>query len=94
MAILLSMFIVGSILILYSLVNGLVMSLLWAWFMVPIFHLPALTIPGAIGVSLLISYCTYEGRKDDTATMHDHLSRLVAKPLCGLLVGWIVHLFL
>lgn len=41
-----------------SVLRGYVLSILWAWFMVPIFHLPELTIVQAIGVSFVVSFFT------------------------------------
>jgi hypothetical protein len=40
--------------------NAWVVSVLWKWFMVPIFHLPVLTIPMAIGTVLVINYLIKE----------------------------------
>lgn len=38
-----------------ALVEGAGLSLLWAWFIVPTFGLPALTITRAIGIALLVT---------------------------------------
>lgn len=42
------------------LLRGLVLSVLWGWFAVPIFHLPELSIPQAIGLSILVSMLCYQ----------------------------------
>lgn len=36
-----------------AIVKGYVLKMLWTWFIVPVFHLPALTISQAIGISVL-----------------------------------------
>ena len=35
--------------------RGYVLSVLWAWFIVPLFGLPALSIPLAIGLMVIVS---------------------------------------
>lgn len=41
-----------------TLVSGLVLAVLWGWFIVPIFKLPELTTVQAIGVGYVVSYLT------------------------------------
>lgn len=41
--------------ILSSISYGLVIPIMWAWFIIPVFHLPALTFWYAIGIYLTIS---------------------------------------
>jgi hypothetical protein len=40
--------------------NAFVLKMLWGWFVAPIFHLPTLTIPVAIGISLIVGILTYQ----------------------------------
>ena len=40
--------------------RGWVLALGWAWFMVPTFALPALSIPAALGISGLLSFTTFQ----------------------------------
>lgn len=47
-----------------SLFGGYVLSKLWEWFVVYTFNQPTLSVVNAMGVSLLISYATYKGKKD------------------------------
>ena len=39
-----------------SVVNGITLSIIWGWFMVPIFGLPALNVPQAIAVTLVVGF--------------------------------------
>ncbi len=79
-----------------AVVNGWVLSILWGWFMVPTFGLPALSIPAAIGVALVVHYLTSEfnDAKDPERKWYVPLIYALTKPLCALLVGAIVHSFL
>lgn len=41
-----------------AILDGWVLSILWGWFMVPVFHLPPITIVPAIGIVLTIGFLT------------------------------------
>ena len=45
------------------LVHGYVLSILWGWFIVPQFGLPALSLASAVGVSLVTGYMS-SGRRN------------------------------
>lgn len=47
--------VLAAIIVAGVLLDGMVASLLWNWFMVPIFNLPKLNIPEAIGLTLVVS---------------------------------------
>lgn len=78
--------------------SGYVLSILWGWFMVPVFHLPVLSIPTAIGIALVIGYLTKQSTSDlEKKEDHKWYSAFVeafTKPAVSLLVGWIVKQFL
>jgi phosphate/sulfate permease len=42
-----------------SIIDGYVMKILWSWFVVPVFHLPLLSVAQAIGISIVIDVFTY-----------------------------------
>ncbi len=82
--------------------SGYVLSILWGWFLVPVFAVPVLSVPAAIGVALVVSYLTHqffescvenEGRKDFTKRIWHHVGFLLFKPAIALLMGWIVMKF-
>jgi len=84
-------------------INGWVLSLLWRWFLVP-FDFPVLSIPQAIGISLVIGFLTHQVPhkhcKDDRSK-DDKLTDSIAEnaaflvfPLFALGVGWIVVQFI
>ncbi len=76
--------------------SGLVLSILWGWFAVPTFGLPPLSIPAAIGVSMIASYLTYQyGLKaEDDKDATKALMNVALRPLVALMVGWVVHQFM
>lgn len=90
-------------------VNGLVLSVLWGWFMVPAFGLPPLGIAMAVGIAMTVRWVTWQvpGNKSDAMKAieeeTDNWEKLkmglkeAAKPffraLGVLAIGWLVHLF-
>lgn len=81
----------------HSLLYGYALSVLWGWFMVPLFNAPPLSIAAAIGVATIVTLLTYKMRKEDV-TGDDLTPRqtgkvmllLAAHPLFALALGWIV----
>lgn len=76
--------------------SGFVLSILWGWFFVPSLGLPALSVPSAIGIALVISYTTHQYQKTNSgditgweATL-ESLAHMLMNPALALLVGWIV----
>jgi len=82
------------------LMNGWALATLWRWFMVSAFHLPLLTIPAAIGVSLVVTYMTHQHSKtktDDDSWGQTMLKGFLIgtfKPLFALAFGWVIVRFL
>lgn len=82
-----------------SVLNGWTLSVLWRWFMVPIFGLPALSIPQAIGVVTVIGYMTkdVDAKTDSRTTTEKWVSGIVAllvRPTVSLAMGWVVLRFM
>jgi hypothetical protein len=79
-----------------AVVSGFVFMILWGWFAVPIFGLPALTIPQALGVSTLISLATYRDNpnKGETKGFAESLFGSIIISLVFLAYGWVITLFL
>ena len=83
-----------------AILNGYVLSVLWGWFMAPIFGLPNLSIVSAIGVTIVIGYITKQPDNyveewwlnfdENIAT--GAINAIVA-PLFALFFGWVVHSF-
>jgi len=82
------------------LLNGFVLTKLWFWFINPIFGLALLTLPQAMGLSLIISFLTHqivdtEPKKESATTkIATSLVRLFITPLLFLLIGFIIKQFM
>lgn len=78
--------------------NGWVLSLLWEWFVVSVFGVPALGIAQAIGLSIIIGFLTrhVSYAKADEDALKNLIKAYIAaffSPLFTLGVAWIVHQF-
>ncbi len=84
-----------GMLVVLSIARGFVLSYLWEWFIVP-FGLFELSIAHAIGISLIVSFLTYElpnaGEKEDKSMARFGASLLML-PM-ALLVGYIAKSFM
>ena len=80
-----------------TILNGYALSVLWAWFIVKTFGLPTLTIPTAIGLSMIVSYLTYQPResKGDSfaSILGKGIAMAIAKPALALATAWVVVQF-
>jgi hypothetical protein len=87
------------LLVLGALWRGYVLCLLWAWFMVPTFKAPELSIPAAIGVALVVSYLCRDGKpseKDKTFAQQLATGAVTValSPLIALGIGAMVRGFM
>lgn len=77
------------------LLTGWSLSLLWAWFVVPVFALPAISIWQAAGLSMVVKTFTYvvpRGEQDPEGDKA-HWERVVASllfPVLALGFGWVL----
>jgi hypothetical protein len=75
--------------------NAYVLTVLWSWFIVSTFHLPALTIYAAMGLTLVVAYLTkqpdFTGQEiDDYATKMKVYG--IIRPLLALFMGWSIKI--
>jgi hypothetical protein len=81
-------------------VNGYALAKLWAWFVVPTFAVPLLTIPAAIGLAMVVSYLTHNpdlSKKEEKPYWETLLTGFIwaiLKPSIALLFGSIVKLWM
>jgi hypothetical protein len=75
-----------------TLLNGLVIAVLWSWFVVSNFHLPSLTVAEAIGLWLLASLFTPTPHDDRPALVL--LLEGIARSLLLFALGWVVHFWI
>lgn len=80
-------------------VHGFVGHYLWAWFIVPVFNLPALSTLQAAGIMFIIRLFTYENPFGMSESMKGKTpTEITAKafavliiPWVSLLIGYVVH---
>jgi uncharacterized membrane protein SpoIIM required for sporulation len=85
-------FVIGPI------VNGWALSVLWSWFVAPLFELPILSIFSAIGLALVASMVTSRNAGREYKKPGDALAAVVAQslitPLITVGLGWVVTQFM
>ena len=84
----------GIMLITAYIINGFVLTKLWAWFIVP-FGLPELGLAQAIGIAMVIGFLTNQhipDNKDEKAWKP--FITLYVGPFLTLFAGYIVTLFM
>jgi len=96
--------IINVINVLASISYGFVLTKLWSWFIIPIFHLPVITIVPAMGIMLTICLfrpvfpaVTIETIEDKEINKKVTLAYAViylVYPWVALLSGWIIKFFL
>lgn len=77
--------------------EGVILSIMWGWFVVPTFRAPALSIPVAIGISTMLTLFFYQPereKKDDEELSFRAIGRAIGFQIVGLAFGWLVHLFM
>lgn len=84
-----------------ALLNGYALATLWRWFVIPQFHLPALSIGCAIGFSIFVRLITYQSDasysdldKSDVERMINAVIAAFLLPSLSLGFGWIVLKFI
>ena len=68
------------------LLQGWALSLLWAWFVVPL-GAPAIGIVHGYGLMLVVTLCSQPGMKPESLARW--LSQAAARPLLFVAVGWL-----
>ena len=88
------------LMVLSSIFNGYALSVLWGWFVVPTLSAPALSLVPAIGISIVVSYLTYQHhnyvekeQSFGTQVLYGTITAII-RPSLALLFGSIVHSFM
>lgn len=80
-----------------AVIHGWALSVLWSWFIVPIFSLPLLTIPQSIGVACVVALFKSIPSSNKDETTGEKVGKIVGgliAPLFAVAFGWIVKGFL
>lgn len=78
---------------------GWILTILWAWFVVPTFRAPVLTLPVAIGLALIARLFGFStSSTDEKKSQADRFSYvavwMITMPAMSLGIGWLVHLWM
>jgi membrane protein CcdC involved in cytochrome C biogenesis len=82
------------------LLDGFALATLWGWFVVPVFHVPSLSVIQAIGFGLVMTVLTkqFNESKSEKQSSTEAITRIftyaVGIPLFYLCFGWVIHLFM
>ena len=78
--------------------RGYVLSVIWGWLVVPMFHLMPITVLGAIIISMIVGFLTYQhsaAPKDPEKTGWGHMLGIAfGYPAAVLFIAWIVKMFM
>jgi hypothetical protein len=74
--------------------SGYVLSILWGWFVLPIFTgAPSLSVAPAIGLTIVVgclTHLTHQRRDKENPNFKDEVLHLALAPAIALSIGWIV----
>jgi hypothetical protein len=79
---------------------GVVLGILWSWFIAPVFTAPELSILQAVGLSVVVNFIVFIERDEDNtekelwSALIVAIIRTLGRPLMALITGFIVQLFL
>lgn len=77
-----------------SCLEGLVLSYLWDWFVVPLGPRPV-TIIHAVGICVLLDFVTFtyqDYKKSEEVGLATSLSYIIIRPIVAFIVGGLVHI--
>lgn len=81
-----------------SMWNGFLVSILWDWFVIGLFDVPAIGVAQAIGLSLVVGAFTVKFKKNDGESIAEVCARVfvMAPVFCGcmLITGFVVKKFI
>ncbi len=86
--------IVGPVLMfLLFLLYGLVLQVLWGWFIVPAFReVPDINVVEAMGITLIVGFLTAQYHEESSSPRA--LGFAFLNPILALGFGWVIHLFM
>lgn len=80
-------------------VRGWVLSILWSWFITPVFHAPKLSVAAAAGLSSIVSLLTtnYGEAQDEEMKKKPFWQKMLFSIFISVFmlgVGWVINLFM
>lgn len=88
--------VLGAFVFVNALWSGYVLSMIWGWLIVPIFHAPPLSIIAAVSLALVVEFLTYHHSysEKESKNYKDRISDMISYPLTFLVIGWVVKMFI
>lgn len=83
-----------AIILVVTLLRGWALSILWGWFVVPIFGLPPLSVVQAIAIALMASMLTHQYVPPKEKDTWGPWAQAFLGPLLALGMGWIVKQYI
>jgi hypothetical protein len=78
--------------------QGYVLSVVWGWLVVPIFHLEPITILGAITLTLIVGFLTKQhihcAKDPDSNQLANAMGEAFIYPLIVLIFAWVAKGFI
>lgn len=81
----------------YPFLYGWALSVLWGWFVVPVFGAPQITVWYAYGLTLVAAMITGQTARVNGENKKAEWSTVIAtmlSPLVIVFIGWIIHTYL
>jgi hypothetical protein len=70
--------------------QGCVLTKLWYWFIIPIFHLPTLAVWPAVGIVYIVGFLAHDNPKEERK-MPELIGIGIIGPFLTLGFGWLIH---
>jgi hypothetical protein len=90
-------FLIIPLMVAIEIYYGFILRTIYAWLIVPTYHVAPLTIPQAIGVALVVSFLTKTpayNKTDDTDYAKAMMGTYIYRPIIVLLIAYVAHLYI
>lgn len=72
--------------------HGFVLKILWLWFVVSTFNLPPISVPQALGISLIAALMTHQAR-ERLETVQE-FTWVFIQPVFAIVIGFVLKLMM
>jgi hypothetical protein len=88
-----------AIVLLTAILRGWTLTILWKWFLIPIFHFPPLTVVQAIGFTFVLGFLIGGknidwGKKTSLEDFFSQIGTVILQCLIVLGLGWVITQFM
>jgi len=86
------------LMIVSNLITGFMFVSLWMWFIVPVFHVQAISVPQALGIAITIRFLTWVRSEPDSRPFGEQMFDMwvwaIGHPVLTLIFALIYRMFL